>query len=202
LLLHDEFTAGARVRDACAVMEALGIEGALIVGHSMGAVTAIQLAARHRSLVRAVILIDPPLTGDESDVERDSAFSFEAWVNEVVEMRSEALADVCRRDNPGWTAEEIDAWVVSKQEMDRDLFRRPQSRHDGPWRAAMEAISCPALVVAGRIELGSLIDEGAGRWLGDAPNVEFVRIEGAGHSVHRDARERFASVVEAFLDGR
>lgn len=200
LLADDDFTAGARVRDARAVMETLGIEGALVVGHSMGAITAMELAARQRSLVGAVILIDPPLTGDGRDGGVDDGFSFEAWINEVVALRPEALADVCRRDNPEWTDEEIDAWVVSKREMDRNVFRRPQSRYDGPWRPAMEAISCPALVVAGETEFGSLVGDGAGRWLDDAPNVEFVRIEGAGHSVHRDARERFAAVVEAFLD--
>ncbi len=202
LLPDDEFTARARVGDSRAVMQALDIEGALVVGHSMGAITAMQLASRHQSLVSAVILIDPPLTGDEADVERDRGFSFEAWVHEIAAMPPQALADLCRRVNPGWMAEEIDAWVVSKLEMDRDLFRRPQSGHDGPWRAAMEAILCPALVVAGETELGSLVDGGAGCWLDDAPNVEFVRVEGAGHSVHREAPGQFGSVVEAFLDRR
>jgi len=199
LLANDEFTAGARFRDACAVMEALGIGRALIVGHSMGAITAMYVAARHRSHAGAVVLIDPPLGDDEPSIERDN-LSFELWVEEVAAMSAEAAAVGCRRANPEWTAEEVDAWVVSKQEMDRGVFRRPQSRYDGPWRAAMEAISCPALVVAGQTEFGSLVGEGAGRWLDDAPNVEFVRIEGAGHSVHRDARDRFASVVAAFLD--
>ena len=200
LLAGDGFTAGDRVQDAVAVMKTLGIRAALAVGHSMGAITAMQLAARHPTLVRAVVLIDPPLTGDESTGNHEPDGPFEVWVAEVASMETKALAALCRRENPAWTIAEVDAWVASKQAVDQGLFRRPQARYDGPWRAAFEAIRCPALVVAGEMHFGSLVDEAAGRWLDELGHIDFVRIDGAGHSVHRDAAAHFAVLVGQFLD--
>ena len=202
LLADDDFTAAARTQDAVAAMEALDIEGALVVGHSMGAITAMQLAARHRQLTRAIVLIDPPLRDVEPTERRNRIDQFEAWVAEVASMSSDALAGVCRRENPAWTVSEIETWVASKRAVDQDLFRRTQSWHEGSWRATMDAIRVPVLLIAGEPHLGSLVEERAGRWLDEHPGIRFVRVEGAGHSVHRDAAEAFAGVVEGFLDDR
>ena len=200
LLEEDDFTAGARVQDAVAALDALDIQDALVVGHSMGAVTAMQLAARHRRLARAVILVDPPLRSADSDEQRNPVDTFEAWVADVAAMETDALAELCHRENPSWAAVEVDAWVASKQAVDQNLFRRTKSWHEGSWEETVLAIRVPVLLVAGEPHLGSVVDEAAGRWLSEQPNIEFVRIEGAGHSVHRDAAVEFAAVVGRFLD--
>ncbi len=51
------------------VLDALGIERAVLVGHSMGGRTAAELAARRPERTLAVVLIDPAL-GDEFDEDR------------------------------------------------------------------------------------------------------------------------------------
>ncbi len=196
LLPDDGFTAGARVQDAVAVMEALDIGDALVVGHSMGSITAMQLGVRDGPSVRAAILIDPPLSVD------DRENPFEAWVAEVAAMETDERADLCRRENPAWTTAEVDAWVSSKKAIDQDLFRRTQTWHEVSWRSTLGAIQVPVLLVAGEPRLGSIVDEAAGRWLDEKPNIEFVRIAGTGHSVHRDAASQFAAVVGEFLDDR
>ncbi len=202
LLPDDEFTASARVRDVVALMDAIGVGGALVVGHSMGAITAMQLAARHAAHARALVLVDPPLGDDDLDSHRSLENPFEAWVAEVAAMEEHALADLCRRESPAWTDAEVDAWVASKQAVDQSLFRRTQSWYEGSWRATLDAIRVPVLLVAGEPHLGSVVDESAGRWLSRRPSIEFVRIRGAGHSVHRDAAVEFATVVGRFLDSR
>jgi len=202
LLADDDFTADARVEDAVGLMSALGIAAALIVGHSMGAITAMQLAARYPSLARAVISIDPPLGDVEADEPRTGENPFEAWIAEIASMETSALADLCRRENPAWTSAEVDAWVASKQAVDQGLFRREQSRRDLSWRDTLDVIEVPVLLVAGDPRLGSIVDEGADRWLQGHPEIQFVRIAGAGHSVHRDAAAEFAAVVTDFLEAR
>lgn len=201
LLSHDEFTASARVDDVVAVMDTIGVRDALVVGHSMGAVTAMQLTLRHPGLARAVVLVDPPLGEVELDARRNADNPFEAWIAEVAAMDTDALTHLCRRESPSWTDAEVHAWVSSKRAVDQRLFRRAQSWHEGSWQATLGAIRVPALLVAGELELGSAVDASAGRWLSEQPNIEFLRIDGAGHSVHRDAPTAFAAVVGRFLDG-
>lgn len=202
LLEGDDFTATARLGDAFALMSALDADRALIVGHSMGAVTAMQLAARHTHLTEAVILIDPPLADVDVDEQRKKANPFEAWVAEVAAMDADLLAERCRIDHPTWTDAEVEIWAASKKAVDQDLFRRRQSWHDGSWRATLGEIEVPVLLVAGEPHRGSLVDEAAGVWLAEHPDIEFVRIDEAGHSVHRDAAGDFASAVVEFLDRR
>lgn len=200
LLADDLFTADARVEDTLGLISALGIEGALFVGHSMGAITAMQLAARHASLVRAVILIDPPLGDIVMDERRRGENPFEAWIAEIASMETSALADLCRRESPAWASAEVDAWVASKQVVDQGLFRREQSGRERSWRDTLNAIDVPVLLIAGDPGSGSIVDEGAGRWLAEHPEIRFVRVSGAGHSVHRDAADEFAAVVGDFLE--
>lgn len=202
LLADDEFTAAARVADTVAVMAALDIDDALIAGHSMGAVTAMQLAAHHRPLVRAVLLIDPPLRDGEPQEQSGQVDPFEAWISEIAAMDVDALTDRCRSESPTWSPAEVDAWVASKKSVDERLFRRARSWHEEPWRETLDSIEVPVLLVAGEPRFGSIVDETAGRWLDRHPNIDFVRIGGAGHSVHRDAALEFATAVRRFFEDR
>jgi pimeloyl-ACP methyl ester carboxylesterase len=47
--------------DAAALLQGLNAVPAIVVGHSMGGVISLDLAARHPDLVRALVLIEPPL---------------------------------------------------------------------------------------------------------------------------------------------
>ncbi len=199
LLADDDFTAASRQSDVEQITGALDLADVLLVGHSMGAVTAMHLAADQPDLARATVLIDPPLTGHDLDAERNSQNPFSKWINETAAIDPAELAALCETENPSWTDEEVAAWVSSKRAVDRDLFARRQSWHGRSWRAAIDSIRCPKIVIAGESALGSIVDVDAGRWLGEHPDVEFVRIRGAGHSVHRDQRVRFAKVVVGFL---
>lgn len=199
LRFGDDFTAASRLSDVERLAGSLGLADVLVVGHSMGAVTAMHLAADHPDLIRTAILVDPPLTGRDLDAERKQQNPFEDWVAEIVAMEPAELGVLCATENPNWTEEEVAAWVSSKRALDRNLFTRIQSWHGRSWRAAIESIRCPKTVIAGEPALGSAVDAEAGRWLHDNPDVEFVRVSCAGHSVHRDQRSRFAHVVNGFL---
>ncbi|HET8674119.1 MAG TPA: alpha/beta hydrolase [Thermoleophilaceae bacterium] len=47
--------------DAAALLQGLNAVPAIVVGHSMGGIIALDLAARHPDLVRALVLVEPPL---------------------------------------------------------------------------------------------------------------------------------------------
>jgi pimeloyl-ACP methyl ester carboxylesterase len=199
LLADDEFTAAGRLADVIELATAMSLKDALVVGHSMGAITAMQLAAARPDLVSAAILVDPRLTGPEFDVERDGQNLFEASLTQASSMDPGALSEICRKESTAWTDDEVTAWVSSKRALDRGLFGRRQSWHGGPWRPTIQSIEIPTIVIAGEVALGSAVDAEAGRWLERCESIEFVRIAGAGHSVHRDQRDRFADSVRGFL---
>jgi 3-oxoadipate enol-lactonase len=54
-------TVGEQAEDAGAVIDALGMAPAVVCGHDLGALVALDLLLRHRPLVRAAVLIEPPL---------------------------------------------------------------------------------------------------------------------------------------------
>lgn len=58
------FTPDDLVRDVLAVMDAAGVEAAHVVGHSLGAVVALMLAARHPGRVRRLVAAAPSLYMD------------------------------------------------------------------------------------------------------------------------------------------
>jgi esterase len=54
-------TVGEQTEDAAAVIEALGAAPATVCGFDLGALVALDLARRHPGLVRAAVLVEPPL---------------------------------------------------------------------------------------------------------------------------------------------
>src|ERR1051325_6660659 len=106
--------------DAAAVIRELGLEQPYVFGHSMGAITAATLAARHPELVRAAILEDPPLM-DEAIVEffRANQTSGQSPWQPLIDLRKlsreERIAQG-RIMNPKWMEEEITPWADSKAE--------------------------------------------------------------------------------------
>ncbi|MEV6165473.1 alpha/beta hydrolase [Streptomyces sp. NPDC052052] len=68
-----DFSRTGYIEDAAAVLEHVGVDGAVVLGHSLGGVNAYQLAARHPDLVDALVVED---VGAEA--EGDLSFSL-SW---------------------------------------------------------------------------------------------------------------------------
>jgi pimeloyl-ACP methyl ester carboxylesterase len=54
-------TVGEQTEDAAALIEALGASPAIVCGHDLGALVALDLVRRHPELARAAVLIEPPV---------------------------------------------------------------------------------------------------------------------------------------------
>lgn len=67
-----------QVADLAAIIKALGIARAHIVGHSFGGAVALHLALRHSELVRTLILVDPGVAGVLGDMPEYDPVSKEA----------------------------------------------------------------------------------------------------------------------------
>jgi pimeloyl-ACP methyl ester carboxylesterase len=85
---------GAHARDMLAVLDALGLQRAVVVGHSLGAYIAARLAVRHPDRVAALVLVDGGLTIPESAGAEPARFvqDFLGPTFERLEMTFESLA--------------------------------------------------------------------------------------------------------------
>jgi N-formylmaleamate deformylase len=91
-------------RDVAGLIEALGLNRPVVVGHSLGGRVALQLGARHAGAVGAVVAVDPPLSGPGRPRYPYSLASFTAWQEAV---RTQGVAASLASSTP-YTLEEAE----------------------------------------------------------------------------------------------
>lgn len=191
------------VEDLVEVLEGLGPAGRsaspgagpVVIGHSMGAATAMVVAGRRPDLMAGVVLEDPALYGTRSPEElvargaaRERARAAEAADPAGSLARSTALPT------------EILPGVWAAQRTDPALLRSGVVCPEVPWRQAVEEMGVPALLVTGDGQGARVGPQGLEVMAGLNPRLEGVVIPGAGHQVRRFAPEAFYAAVDAWLE--
>jgi pimeloyl-ACP methyl ester carboxylesterase len=87
-------------RDCVAFLRGVVKEPALLIGHSLGGMTALYAAAHAPELVRAAFLIDPPLYAPEGPL-RDERQPLTSMIDMAVN-RGRLVAEGCRRCARRW----------------------------------------------------------------------------------------------------
>jgi len=181
-------TAGAGVEafpdDLLALLDHLGVEETVLVGHSMGGWTVGSLATQHPERVSALVLSATP--GGLVPPERHAELMAQGETPEVDPLTPEqAFLSECidglNRDKPA-------AWEVTRPPLD-ELPLDAETVVEG---------DIPTLVVAG--EADEFMPAPAVAAVGDRLNAETAVIENAGHSAYFEQPEAFNGVVTGFLD--
>ncbi len=190
--LDKGFTFKRRADQVAGLIKQLGLKRPIIMGHSMGASTAADVAIAYPSLPRAIILEDPPwhVTGPP---ERK---------NMVIELNKLSLDEIMatsRKMDPQWHEAERLPWAKAKQQFDPSIFSAlvisPRS-----YTELVPEIQCPTLLITAEngIVKREVAENAARLWKSKHP-FKWVQIKGAGHNIRRENFPAFRDAVFSFL---
>jgi pimeloyl-ACP methyl ester carboxylesterase len=190
--------------DLAGLIRGLGLQPAVVGGHSMGASISAEMAASHPGLARALILEDPawflqtPAHAEKTAAQQPADPI--SWLLEIFGKPLEEIIAKCREQNPTWQEAELQPWAESKQQFDLNFFQIESMFH-ADWQQVVPAIECPTLLITADPEKGALVTPQIAQVAVDLnPRVQPVHVPGAGHSIRRENFLEFMRVVREFLD--
>jgi len=185
------------ISDFATDLEATTPDGAtswdLVIGHSIGAASAVVASSRKPSWARRLVLIDPALSLDDS-------FRMQILENQRLGHLHQSV-DEASALYPAWHP--LDCELKVQANRAASLFALEHAVFDNdPWDVTEHAksVSVPTHVLGGEQGLGSMFyGDYATDILAANENFSYEVIEGAGHSVHRDKPAETMSALLAFL---
>lgn len=170
----------------------------LLVGHSLGAVTAISAVGAHPELARAVVLEDPPGGRPAEGAVGELARGVELDA-ETARTDRDVLVRRSRRDHPGWADDDVEHDVVGVEQADAVAvasgLRAGLAGWDVPRLVA--AAGMPVLLLAAAEPDSALIGEVRSATRAALPAGRFLELAG-GHCLHRDLPDHWLAAVDAF----
>lgn len=205
------------VRDyvADAVDFVAGIEQPpVVIGHSLGALTALGVAAARPDKIAAIVLADPPSPAFLSHIEETSyhrlfiAMRDLAGRSRPTAETARLLADVELLDGTrlGQRRDAASLHFLARGLLDLDpavmtpvIEKRWLDGFDPI--AAARLVACPALLLAGQVALGGMLPaDDADALVRAFPDGLRVDFDGVGHHLHATRPDIFLQTVVNFLD--
>lgn len=197
-------------------MDAIGVEEAVLVGHSMGGQIAMTVALEHPDRVDRLVLAAP--AGFETFGPGAKAWMKDWWTEDrathatEAELRATFTTMVFNRQDAGTERLLEERVRMRGTEAFRGtsvaVSRSVAGMLDHPVAHRLGEIAVPTLVVYGtqdRMIPNPVFTGGRTAAIARAgaeaiPDAELVLVQGAGHTVHHDAPQAFNAAVTRFLD--
>ncbi len=200
--------------DVAPAVAELAPSARVVVGMSLGGLTALALCARRPDLVRRLVLVDVTPGTDHAKAEPIIAFvsgpetfaSFDEILERTIQFNPTRSVSSLRRGVLHNAREEPDgSWVwrydrlrTSEDEASGDSSGGPAPDFSSLWRM-VDSVAVPLMLVRGG-ESGVVGDEDVEELRRRQPGAQVVVVEGAGHSVQGDRPVELARLLERFLE--
>ncbi len=198
------YASSDHAQDVVGIIETLGLGSVTLIGHSLGADTATQVALMRPDLARRLVLEDPPWNDDwlamDPKLDQKTRADWEFALNQQKELSLEQLLEQKRKLTPHWAEEELVPWAFAKldvriQALDYIEAERPA------WQLTVRGLRCPTLLVTGDTERGALVSSAmADEACSLLPELDVLHLDGAGHCVHRDQFDGYLIGLREFLE--
>jgi pimeloyl-ACP methyl ester carboxylesterase len=193
-------TAESLAADVAATIEALAVTPVeALIGHSLGAAVAMELAHRRPDIARLLVLEDPPGQTRADDLEFQSNLE-----RETLAARRDPEAEVLRElaENPAWLPEDARQDVEGRAMCDLEGILASLRANTGVRPAGLASfLRMPALYLVADEERSAL---GASRaqLIGSLPPEAQVVEFDSGHTIHRDRFDAYMGDVLRWLEAR
>jgi N-formylmaleamate deformylase len=181
--------------DVVGLIRSLGLGAPMVMGHSMGGMTAAVVASRIGEAIGGVILVDPTFLSPERQREVFESDVAEQHRRLLSRDRSELSAEL-RARHPRRSPELVELLVAARVQTRMSAFD-VLAPPNPEYRQLVSTIGVPILLAVGDSPVVSLETARELQLLN--PRLRVEQIEGAGHGVPFDQPERLAAVVRSFL---
>lgn len=181
--------------DVIGLINALELDKPVLLGHSMGGMTAAVIASQQPRLLRGLILVDPTFLTPQLQQEVYESNVADQHRNILNRNKEDYLAERLRDSHR--SRETIELFVQARFQTSMHAFEILKPPNPD-YMALIKRIDVPTLLVIG--DKGSIISaEMAAELTEFNQHLEIVQIKEAGHAIPYDQPERFAEVVQNFL---
>jgi pimeloyl-ACP methyl ester carboxylesterase len=198
----------AHVRDIRGLIEQLGLEQPVLVGHSLGGLNAMVYAAEGAEHLGGVALVDVGPDPHPGAVKRIGDFVMsDPGDGSVEDFVARARAFNPRRDprllryslqhNLRQTPDGTLTWKYDRRRLTPEYVASLRRRFEG-LRKSAETITCPVLVIRGA-ESDAMSDEQAAAFATALPDGRWDKVENAGHTIQGDNPRGLVRVLARFL---
>jgi pimeloyl-ACP methyl ester carboxylesterase len=202
-----DYRIGTHARDVERLVHHLEVDRFVLVGHSLGAFTALRFAAAHSHRLAGLVAVDAtPFVSDSDQVDRVRRF----MLDQTEFTSIDEAVDYAARFQP----------QRDREGLHESVSRRLRQYPDGRWRwkhdrhyvdadyitsvikdarallDEMDKIRCPTLVIRGSD--GCPLED-ARRFVELLPDGRLETVDRAGHNVHRDNPGAFLNALRSFL---
>jgi N-formylmaleamate deformylase len=180
---------------------ALKLDKPGVIGHSMGAATGAQFAARYPNLLTALVLEDPPWIDAQYEEQRVRK-TMQDWKKQNLAAKKKSIKELeklKKKESPNWEETILPYWAQSKHDMDPAFFDLFSINHTD-WQELAKAVTVPTLIVTGDNELGAIVTPKLGvEAVQLLEKGEFGHISRAGHCVRYEQYRPYLTMVRLFL---
>jgi pimeloyl-ACP methyl ester carboxylesterase len=194
-------------RDTAAFLKGCVSEPAVVIGHSLGALVALEVASQLPEYVRALVLLEPPLEVREVPLAQLPYMAWFSWVHQTITSSSSIaeLAEKCQVMMPA--LDTAAATEMAKMYSTLDPIS-VAAMIDGTliegvdWTAVLQRITSPTLLLWGEKdhEVSSAVrPEDAEFLLANVAGSRGVQIKGTGHIGHWEKPDEYSRHISGFL---